>query len=135
MYFLSRQRATELLCTGLVPIRTDAAAQRLLMKADWNASSGRRRLARLFNSISGEFSLHSCSFSCQFSIEPCSDSLTTRTTDDVPTSTRICISGFFNLELADRSSAQSISTIGRGGECQRENAMSALSLRDLTLPS
>ena len=51
-----------------------------------------------------EIALRGCNFGRQLSIEPCPDPFATGTTHDVPTSTRIRVSGLFNLELADRSS-------------------------------
>ena len=59
----------------------------------------------LAKALDREIALPSFSFCYQFGIEPCSDSFATGTTHDVPTSTRIRVSGLFNLELADRSSA------------------------------
>ena len=52
-----------------------------------------------------EIELRGFRFCYQLSIKPGPDSFTTRTTHDVPISTRIRVSGLFNLELADRSSA------------------------------
>jgi hypothetical protein len=59
----------------------------------------------LAKALDREIALRSCSFCDQFSIKPSPDSFAARTTYDVPASTRVRVSGLFNLELADRSSA------------------------------
>jgi len=52
-----------------------------------------------------EIALRCFGFCYRSSIEPGPDSFPTRTAHDVKTSTRIRVSGLFNLKLADRSSA------------------------------
>jgi hypothetical protein len=82
----------------------------------------RERGRLLAKALDREVAFCSYSFCCQFSIEPGPDSFATGATHNVPTSTRIRVRGLFNLKLADRSSAHSLQTIDRVGECQRENA-------------
>jgi hypothetical protein len=65
----------------------------------------RERGGLLAKALDREIALRGFRFCLRSSIEPSPDSFTTRTTQDIPTSTHIWVRGLFNLELADRSSA------------------------------
>ena len=65
----------------------------------------RERGGLLAKALNQEIALRSFRFCYQLGIKPGPDSFTAGTTHDVPTSTRIRVSGLFNLEFADRSSA------------------------------